>query len=43
MWFQEGIRLPKDSEWEERINPVLPEKINGIEWKAILGEYGLGG
>ncbi len=37
-----SFALPKDSEWEERINPVLLEKINNLEWNSILGIYGLG-
>jgi ABC-type amino acid transport substrate-binding protein len=37
-----SFALPKDSEWEERMNPVLLDKINNPEWNTILGNYGLG-
>jgi ABC-type amino acid transport substrate-binding protein len=36
-----SFALPKDSEWEERINPILLEKISVPEWNAILSDYGL--
>jgi len=36
-----SFALPKHSQWEEIINPILLDKINGVAWKATLSEFGL--
>jgi polar amino acid transport system substrate-binding protein len=36
-----SFALPKNSEWEELINPILLDKINDQEWNVILNRYGL--